>query len=90
MDGKNKKDTQGVLLVGYTSGNFAFGEYFCSHGDFVSELPTPLLTNANPCVCFANTVLTFGMVTHPGICSALQGFRHGSGGAMFRPRFTHC
>ena len=29
-------------------------------------------------------VLRF-LVTRTGICSALQGFRHGSGGAMFRP-----
>ena len=30
-------------------------------------------------------LLRSGTVTRTGICSALQGFRHGSGGAMFRP-----
>ena len=32
--------------------------------------------------------LQYFLVTHPGICSALRGFRRGSGGAMLRPRFT--
>ena len=32
--------------------------------------------------------VVFFLVTRTGICSALQGFRHGSGGAMLRTQFT--
>ena len=37
------------------------------------------------CPC---TIYSSNLTKHPGICSALQGFRCGSGGAMLRTRFT--